>query len=359
MMGSVIRGYALLLLLLLPVPVSAQYAYHFGRNKIQYDNFDWHVLKTEHFDIYYYPEMLDLAEHGAFFAEEAYTELQNRFNYSLNHRVPIIFYSSNLHFKQTNITPGFIPDGVGGFFEFMKGRVVIPANGNLHRFRRVIRHELVHVFTFNKLLRVMRDHRKMPDRNLPLWFTEGLAEYWSGEPDYQHEMVIRDAIYANYLVPLETMYRISGSFVMYKQGEVICRFLSETYGEEKILELIENAWKDRDFRKNMEITTQDKFGVISSKWQEWLKRQYYPELDEIDLPSVIAGGLSTEGFNAKPTYYRFKDGKRNIYFVGNHKGFSNVYSIPVDEDYRPLSDPEILIRGGRSDRFEAFHLFES
>lgn len=256
----------LFLILLFPVGLSfGQYGYHFGRNKIQYEDFEWKVMKTEHFDIYYYPEMLELAEHGAFFAEEAYSELGHRFNFSLNHRVPLIFYSTNLHFKQTNVTSGFIPDGVGGFFEFLKGRVVIPANGNLSRFRRVVRHEMVHVFTFNKVLRVMRDHRQPSDRFLPLWFTEGLAEYWSGEPDHQHEMVIRDAMFTNYLVPLESMYRIRGSFVMYKQGEAISRFISEVYGEERILMLIENIWKDRDFRVVMELTLQEDFSVIADR----------------------------------------------------------------------------------------------
>ena len=39
----------------LPVTdVLAQFGYHFGRNKIQYEDFDWQVMKTEHFDIYYY-----------------------------------------------------------------------------------------------------------------------------------------------------------------------------------------------------------------------------------------------------------------------------------------------------------------
>lgn len=341
------------------LPANAQYRYFFGHNKIQYKDFDWQVLKTDHFDIYYYPEMLELAEHGAYFAEEAYGELQNRFNFSLNHRVPVIFYSSNLHFKQTNITPGFIPDGVGGFFEFLKGRVVIPANGNLHRFRRVIRHEMVHVFMYNKVLRVLLDHRRTTDRFLPLWFTEGLAEYWSGDPDYQHEMVIRDALFTNYLVPLESMYRISGSFVMYKQGEAFCRFVAEQYGEEKLVEVLENAWKDSDFRVTISVTLQETFHDVSSKWQDWLKAQYYPNLPDVEMPSLITDGLSTEGFNAKPTFYQFEDGKRSIYFVGNMKGLTNVYALPVDEEYRPIGEPKVLIRGGRNDRFESFHLFES
>lgn len=342
------------------IPAEAQYGYYyFGRNKVQYDNFDWHVLQTPHFDIYYYPEMQELAQHGAEFAEEAYRDMQNKFNFSLVNRVPLIFYSSNLHFKQTNVTPGFIPDGVGGFFEFLKGRVVVPANGNLHRFRRVIRHEMVHVFTFNKLLRVMRDHRKVADRFLPLWFTEGLAEYWSGQPDHNHEMVIRDAVFSNYLVPLETMYRINGTFQMYKQGEAICRFIAEKYGDDRLLDLIEHVWKNRDFRRVMEVVLRDDFDAIAGAWQEWLKEQYYPDLKDVQFSSIIAGGLSTAGFSAKPAFYRSKDGRRKIFFVGNQTGYSNVFQVEVDDEYKPVSRPTILVHGERSDRFESIHLFES
>lgn len=333
--------------------------YHFGRNKIQYDDFDWQVLKTEHFDVHYYSEMEELAEHGAYFAEEVYKELENRFNYSLNHRVPLIFYSSNLHFKQTNTFPGFIPDGVGGFYEFLKGRVVIPANGNIHRFRRVIRHELVHVFTFMKAFRVLKEYRLPINRRLPLWFTEGLAEYWSGEPDYQHEMVIRDAIFSNYLVPLESMYRISGSYQMYKQGEAICRFISERYGEEKLLRLIDNSWRDKDFRKVMEITLHEDFKAISKALEAWLKDQYFPILDEAVPPTLSTSPIAQRGFSSKPSYYRFKNGTRKVFYIGNRTGYTNLYEQELDSLYRPVGKEEILIKGERDERFESFHFFES
>ncbi|HEX7070332.1 MAG TPA: hypothetical protein VF190_05985, partial [Rhodothermales bacterium] len=60
-MSQAPRFWLLALALVLPLLPSqdarAQYGYyHFGRNKIQYADFDWHVLKTEHFDVYYYPE---------------------------------------------------------------------------------------------------------------------------------------------------------------------------------------------------------------------------------------------------------------------------------------------------------------
>ena len=154
---------------------SAQF-YYFGRNKVQYTEFDWKVMKTEHFDIYFYGGMDTLARQGAYFAERSYGILQQKFNLSVLHRIPLIFYSTHLHFEQTNTTPGFVSEGVGGFFEFLKGRVVIPYDGSSDHFRHVIQHELVHVFMSSKIARVTKDHRQNTDLSPPLWFTEGLAE---------------------------------------------------------------------------------------------------------------------------------------------------------------------------------------
>jgi hypothetical protein len=353
------RVILLITVVVAPELASAQLGYHFGRNKIQYSDFDWQIMRTPHFDIYHYPEMEELAEMGAAFAEEAYEELENRFSFSLNHRVPLIFYSSNLHFKETNVTPGFIPDGVGGFFEFMKGRVVVPANGDIHRFRRVIRHEIVHVFTHSKVARVMRDHRQALTRFLPLWFTEGLAEYWSGPPDHQHEMVMRDAVLSNYLVPLESMFRIQGSYLMYKQGEAICRFVADTYGEEKILRLMENFWKDQSFNTVMEVTLHERFPVIAQKWDHWLRSHYYKILDDTDTPMLASQGIVNRGFNAKPAFWgNAKDG-RWLFYVANKTGYTNLYAVPVDSMYRPVDKERIVVRGERGERFESFHLFES
>src|SRR3989304_5654382 len=204
-----IIAYCVLSLLALGT-IHAQF-YYFGRNKVQYTDFDWQILRTAHFDIYYYPEMKSLAEQGASFAEESFKLLESKFNHTVLNRIPLIFYSSHLHFQQTNTTPGFIPEGVGGFFEFLKGRVVIPADGSTAQFKHVIRHELVHVFMHSKVNRVMVDRRLPQDRLPPLWFTEGLAEFWSTEWDTQAEMVLRDAVLNNYIVPLDNMEKIYGS----------------------------------------------------------------------------------------------------------------------------------------------------
>ena len=360
MRPPVSRLLAALCVCALALPLApAPHAQGFGRNKVQYDDFDWHVLETEHFDVYYYPEERHLAEIGAEAAEEAYADLENRFDFSFNHRVPILFYAANLHFKQTNTTPGFIPDGVGGFYEFLKGRVVIPADGNVQRFRRVVKHELVHVFTFNKLARVLRDHRRPVERVLPLWFTEGLAEYWSGEPDHQHEMILRDAVASNFFVQLDDMDRIAGSYVMYKQGEAFCRFVAETYGEERILDLIDNVWRDQDFAEVVAFVLGESFHDVSDRWWDWVRAQYLPKLEHAEVASLVAPPVAARGAHFKPVVHTFPDGRREVVTVGNRGGYTEVLATPVDADLRPLAEPEVLVRGGRSLDFEAFHLLDS
>ncbi len=348
------------------IPAHAQFFY-FGRNKVQYTDFEWHVLRTEHFDIYYYPEMQDLAERGAYFAEEACKRLEVKFNHSLVQRVPLIFYSSHLHFQQTNTTGGFIPEGVGGFFEFLKGRVVIPSDGSSAQFRHVIHHELVHVFMHSKLARVLTDHRKVSDRMPPLWFTEGLAEYWSTDWDTQADMVMRDAVLSDIVVGLSDMDRIYGSFLMYKEGQNALQYIGKTYGEEKILLLMENFWKESSFSLIMQQTIGKAYKEFDEEWLYALKKQYYPLYAKEDSPSRAAKPIVMDGFNSKPVVFEH-DSVRDVYFIGNKTGYSGIYRKPIDPPASSelsatagqtawAQEPaENVIEGEKNDEFEAFHL---
>jgi len=72
---------------------------------------------------------------------------------------------------------------------------------------------------------VLVDHRKPLDRFPPLWFTEGLAEFWSTDWDAQAEMVLRDAVLSDIVVGLNDMDRIYGTYLMYKEGQPLFNML--------------------------------------------------------------------------------------------------------------------------------------
>lgn len=299
--------------------------------------------------------MRELAEIGAALAEEAYSRLESKTNHSINRQIPLIFYSNHSHFQQTNTIPSFLPEGTGGFFEFIKGRVVIPSRGSIHSFKHVINHEMVHVFTRTKMGRILKNHRKTSSLGMPLWFTEGIAEYWSERWSSQAEMVIRDAVLSGHLVPLARMNSIYGSYLMYKEGQAICKYIAETFGEEKLLQLIENLWKENDFSDVMKLTIGLNYQEFDEKWIYDLKKAYYPELREGDSPKMVSKAITEDGINTKPAPFT-KEGKKWVAFVSNRVGYSNIY-IKSLEDLSEKS--EVVIEGERTSDFESFHLLNS
>ena len=339
-------------MLLFPIDATAQFL-PFGRNKVQYTDFDWQILQTEHFNIYYYPEMEELAGKGARFAEESFRKLEREFDFTVTHRIPLIFYSSPLHFQQTNVTPGFIPEGVGGFFEFIKGRVVIPSSGSLESFRHVINRELVHVFMHNKLEWALRSNGQRTDRYLPLWFVEGLAEYYSTEWDAQAEMVLRDAVLSGYFAPLTSMYAISGSFLMYKEGQDALGFIAREFGREKIVQLIANFWISEDFQEVFRFTLGVGYEEFDRRWMRDLRRRYYPLVATHDRPGDVGMRIVPFGYNTKPVYYRQGDSSYVVH-AANATGYAGLYITSLSG-----GGTQQLLEGEKTDRLEAFHLMGS
>lgn len=348
--------FAIFLSALLVFSVSEIYPQYvgFGRNKVQYNSFDWHTLSTEHFKIYYYPEMKELAEIGAAFAEESYSIHQQNFNYSLIDTVPIIFYSTPTHFRETNTVPGLIPDGVGGFFEFIKGRVVIPFDGSIGNFKHVIRHELCHVFMTAKVGNVLRLHRQPSERMPPLWFTEGLAEFWSTEWDPTAEMILKDAVLNDYMVGLSDWEQFYGTFMMYKMGQNVLQYIASKYGSEKILQLMDNIWMGESFSEVMRKTIGKDYEAFDKDYLYHLKKKYFADFSKEDDPSNGSAPVFTNGFGHKPTYYKDSN-KEEVYFIGNIDGYTNLYKVNLKDKEEIIT----VIRGERTEDFEAFHFFRT
>jgi Tol biopolymer transport system component len=332
---------------------SAQY--YFGQNKIQYSQFDWQVLSTEHFEIYFYPQEKEVAEAAAQMAEDSYIFLQSKFNHTVEKKIPFIVYSSPIFFEQTNIYPGILPENVGGFTEFFKQRVVIPFNGSMSDFAHVIRHELVHVFTFQKIDYVCKIHGRKNVASPPLWFTEGLAEYWSSGWDNEADMFMRDMAISGKIIAVDNLYSISGSFVMYKVGQSIMKYVGETFGDDKITDLFDNWWKGQDFDSIVRQTFDKKLSEIGKEWEYALKKKYYPYLLQQELPERKSEKLTNDGLNLKPTVFLkdTKGGRREyIAFKTYRMGYSSIAEMPLAGEKAKFKS---LVKGGRSEKFESLH----
>ena len=188
-------------ILLIPAPEAFA---QFGKNKVQYDNFDWQVLKTEHYDIYYYGKERPMVLDAARISERAYTRFSEMLNFKHRRRIPLILYASQSDFQQTNVLPGDISEGIGGVNEFLKRRVLLPFTGSWKDFEHVLTHELAHAFQIDVIWGSSTPVANPFAYSPPLWFIEGMVEQLSlNEMTSYTEMWLRDASLSGYLMTLE------------------------------------------------------------------------------------------------------------------------------------------------------------
>src|SRR5881392_4182399 len=150
--------------------VSAQY---FGQNKVQYKNLDFKVLKTQHFDIYFYPSEREGIDIAARLSERWLARLERVFGHQLRGRQPLVLYASHTDFEQNNIIPGELGEGTGGVTEPLRRRIVLPLAGPIGDTDHVIGHELVHAFQFDIMMGpAAAAGIRNAGEQLPLWFIE-------------------------------------------------------------------------------------------------------------------------------------------------------------------------------------------
>lgn len=350
-----VRFIILGLLILMAASISAQETY-FGKNKVRYKEFEWNFISSRHFDVYFYDNAYPTAKFTVTVMESAYVEISNELNYVIQKRIPVFVYNSHNDFQQTNIISSMIPEGVGGFTEAFKNRIVIPFDGSYEDFRHVLHHELTHAVIYDMLYGNMFSSLLSRRRlfNLPLWYAEGFAEYSSRHGwDYFSDMFVRDATINGYLTP--PMYL--GGFLAYKQGQAMVKYIADKYGEDKLGEILKKGRVFLTMNKALEET----IGITEEKlWEEFskeMRRRYWPEIARRDEPEEIGNQLTKarkDGsyFNEEPTFHPHGD---KLAIFTDRSDYTEIILIETKKGEKIKS----LIKGERSGDLESLHSFVS
>ncbi|MEA1964487.1 MAG: DPP IV N-terminal domain-containing protein, partial [Candidatus Aerophobetes bacterium] len=219
-----------LFLLFLPLIASAEF---------NHPELDWREISTPHFLIYYHQKEEAFAEAAARVAEEVYPHITSDLGFKPSRKTPIIIENYN--------------DISGGYTLAMTGKIVIQAQsnpartcGNLSWVREVLAHEFTHVVTFAAIEEsIFPLRRAMANLVLPMWFIEGLAQYEGEEWHSLKEMMVKDEVKEGKIMSegelgafyfFEGWGRISG----YYQSESFVHYIFQTYGKDKISEILAN-----------------------------------------------------------------------------------------------------------------------
>jgi len=266
--------------ILVPSGAEAQY---FGRNKVQYDSFDFEVLVTEHFDIYYYEDGAEVVQQAARMAERWYARTARLLDHQLRGRQALILYTSHPDFEQTNAVFGEIGESTGGVTEALKRRIVLPLAGPLKESDHVIGHELVHAFQFDMTSLSGGGgvgFRGPTALSFPLWFIEGMAEYLSvGPVDAHTAMWMRDAAACGCDLP--TLRDLStGQYFPYRWGQAFWAYVAGHYGDEALGNVLKVAGRSGNVEAAIGTVLQTSIPQLTAEWHQAI----------IEMYASVAGG---------------------------------------------------------------------
>lgn len=274
---------------LLPSSAHAQY---FGRNKVQYRNFDFQIIRTQHYDVYYYDQERAAVQDAARMAERSYARLSKLLVHEFRVRKPIILYASQSDFQQTNALSGEIDESTGGVTEAYKNRVILPFTGSYAEFDHVLNHEMVHAFQYDIIFNrgVLSESTPFNTR-LPLWFMEGMAEYLSiGRIDPHTVSWLRDAVLNGYLRSIDEM-SMRDDYLSYRFGQSLWAYIGQKWGDEVIGILLQKAPHmgiERSFASTLGLSLDD----LSKEWIAEVRKTYLPQIAEHQSPGTFSKRLT-------------------------------------------------------------------
>jgi WD40 repeat protein len=336
----------------LSVSASAQF-FAFGQNKIQYRKLNWRIIRGPHVDLYYYPAEAELAPAALAYAEASYDTLAVQFGHDVAARVPLIVYASHTDFEQTNILPFTPPEGLLGATDFLKRRVALPFRGNFAEFRHTLRHEMVHVFQLDLQSESYYQAPRSGRFNFPLWWSEGLAELWSGGEDARDYMVLRDITLTGRLPSFQELTYVTGGIV-YPLGGRIHRWLADTYGDWRVAYMYKELNRHDTFEDAIRATYGRSLDQLSEEFQLAMRRDFYPSVDSLAPLGVL--GREITRLAIKPAYLRDTagEGTGEVIYLSPATGYVTIYRKRVDG-----GRSRTVVTAGRSADLESFHPFDS
>ena len=205
----------------------------FGKNRVQYDDFQWQFYRFQNYETYFYTGGKDLAVHAAKYLNVRIPELESFFEFKISDKVQFVIYNKQSHYRQSNI--GLTTErnqNLGGVTKIVGSKVFVYFEGDYDSFEKQLDAGLVEVL-INQLVyggnwrEVIRNSTLV---DLPEWYTKGLVSYLTKSTDPLIQAKIKDGILNDRFRRFNTLTNEQAEIV----GHGLWEYVSKSYGDEVI-----------------------------------------------------------------------------------------------------------------------------
>ena len=239
----------------------------FGKNRIQFKQFEWKYLSSENFDVYYYDERKRVAQESLQYLESEFDRITDLIGFYPYQKTKVFLYNSITDLQQSNIGLNNEEFSSGGETEFIKPYVEIAHPGTLIEFKE----ELI-LKTADLMVNEMMFGGSLKDMfqssvllNLPEWFIEGVSLYvakgWDGEMDDFARQLVRSK-------KVNRATHLTGKEAALV-GQSIWNYIVEKYGKSSLSNILNYSRVIRNERKSVVITLGISFSQLMNDWKQF------------------------------------------------------------------------------------------
>lgn len=246
----------------------------FGRKRVQYEKFFWSYYRFDGFDVYFNRKGKNLALYTANYLQYHLSEMEQAIGYQAQDALKFIVFNRLSDFKQSNI--GYLDESseasynTGGVTRFIDNKVFLYFEGDYVAFERQIRRGMASVLLTQAIsgAKVSTQYKNSYLMDLPTWFTEGLAAYFSEPWNEQYDERIQQAILRNDYRYLSDVYGEDAAFA----GHAFWYFIAQQYGADAVPRCVRIVASERNMDKTFRI-------ALNVKLKDLLKgfRAFYAE----------------------------------------------------------------------------------
>lgn len=211
---------------------------YYGKNKVNYDKFEWNHYRTDHFDIYYYEKDVKTLKRIADMVESAYKRISQELKHLLSDVVPVLYYRTYVEFEQNNLVR--VSEGVLGLAEPILYRFLIRGDMADDELQDLISHELTHIFQYD-LLYGGPGMALYAVSQPPGWAMEGFADYNTKKWSSWSSLIVRDAVLNDRIPEFSEKGQMFSRYPLprpadYDFGHAVFDYIEEKYGKTTIRE---------------------------------------------------------------------------------------------------------------------------
>lgn len=311
--------------------IQAQFYYgsqlEFGKNRMQYQSFNWTYFDFDRFRVYLYEGGQEIARYAATSVNRQLPVMEKRLDFQVDDKIEVIVYNNQNDFKQSNI--GLVSEetgNIGGVTKIIGDKIFIYFTGSHADLDKQIRAALAELMVDQMMYggRTRDVVRNSTLLNLPDWFKSGLVAYLSEGWNSSIDNRVMDAIQND---RFNKFNRLTGADAALA-GHAMWYHVASEFGEAVIPSLLYMTKVSRNPNNAFVYVLGTSVQNMTDEVIDKFAKRYFDYRDTVRKNPVTESALKKQ--KKSRHYYQLKvspDGQKIIYAtaeLGQHKVWVNT-----------------------------------